>query len=457
MTVAAAGLLLTVLVAAGHGALALCSSRPSDRAGRECHWVLALAAGLLVLELCFLAAHFTGIRWSPWTALPPLALLGALPALTRRGRPGLVSPRCLPGFGPGDVLTLTALALFAGLTATGWLIFPDLVYHWGIKAGKFALHGGLDLGLLTAPADFVLHPDYPILLPALVATTAQIAGTPETSGVAAGMVWGPILALAVWLAGRRWLAERIGSRLTFQAATAAFGLYLAFHAVAYRRSTDADWFLALALLLAAPVLERTAHSGPLDVRGALRIGIAAALAAGAKIEGMPLALFLLAAGALRMSALPTSIGASAAAQTPGDPGATGWSRWLALLTPTTLVCAPWMLIIVRNDLFAGTNWGGLHLGRFPTISGAMLEAAGHSLWAGFGLLTLLLMPLLWLVPRQRLVAAVLTLQLGFYVFAYLTTPVGSLHLVETTFARLLGHLTPVALVASMVAADRWSR
>ena len=427
MTLLAALALALLLLAAGDGLLGLLLPEPVA-GGRR--WALAFATGLLALDLVLLGAHFAGLPWGAWTVVLPLAALSL--AFVRRRTPWRpVGP--VPGLGVGDGAALLALASFAALSATGWLIFPDLVYHWGIKAGKLALARGLDLAFLSAPTDFVLHPDYPLALTALVTATSLLAGEPSPW---AGIVWGPLLAGALWLAGRQWLAERASSRLTLQLGAAGLGLYVAWHGIAFRRATDAGWLIALSLLLAAPLLARRPRAGD-----DLQLGLAAALAAAGKLEGLPLALFLVAAGA------PLGRGRREGGARP---------RWSALLLPPALVSLPWLALVAAHGLSAETNLGGFDLARLQPVARAMLEATGHSLWAGFGWLTLALVAGLWLAPGQRRLAMVLALQLGFYLWAYLATPVDPLLLVETSFARLLGHLTPAALVAAMVAADVWA-
>lgn len=433
--------LIVPLVAVGLAALLTAAGRTVVRAasrGAVGGWVVSFAAGLLVLDLLLLATHWAGLPWSRWTLLPPLVALAA---------PGLRSAFAVPlrpRLGAGDAVGLLALGAFALLTATGWLIFPDLVYHWGTKAAKFAAGGGLDLAFLREPTPHALHPDYPILLSGLIATTLLLSGGPAGAvGPWAGMAWGPILAGAAWWAGRRWLAEEVASRATAQLGSAGLGLFLAFHGVAFRRATDAGWLLVLALLLAAPALVRARRAGD-----ELRVGVAAGLAAAAKLEGMALALFVVAAWLLpgrRRPAPEDALG-----------GSLRRVHLLPLLLPAAAVSLPWLAVVARHDLSPGNHWSGVHPERLAPVLRAMLEAAGHSLWAGFGILTLALLAALGLAPGQRRLAAVLALQLGVYLAAYLATPLDPIALVETSFARLLGHLTPAALVAAVVAAGHWA-
>lgn len=449
-TVGAVVLLSILCLGAGEGVVRVGETVPRvqpSASGRS----LAFVAGMLVLHLLLLAASLFGLAWTRWSIL---ALLGAaavtagtahrLALRDRReeGRPVAGTdeePARIGRPGPGDLVASISLAVFASLTVTGWLIFPDLVYHWGIKAGKFALAGGIDFRFLAAPTDFSLHPDYPLLLVDLVAATQLVSGS---AGPWAGMAWGPVLALVIWLAARGWLAEAVSTRSTFQLAVAAVGLYLSFSAVAFRRTTDAGWLLALALVAAAPALVRRL-SRPGDD---LRVGLAAGLAVAAKLEGMPLALFMIVA-----TAWPRGLRADEEEALPR-----AHRRWWAILLPPAVVGLPWAALVARHDLWAETNWiwGSVEPERLVTVLGAIAEVAARPPWDGFGLLTLLLPGLLWFSREMRPLAAVLTLQIGFYLLAYLATPVEVVHLVETSFARLLGHLTPVALVAGVVLGTR---
>jgi len=175
--------------------------------------------------------------------------------------------------------------------------------------------------------------------------------------------------------------------------------------------------------------------------------MAAALAAGVKIEGVPLALLLL---ALRL-----------VADGGGDASGTaaGWRRWAAstlrrvprLAGPPALVIAPWLFTCLRHGLFRGTNSGELQLSRLGTVAGAAGEVFNLPEWHALPWLLLLLPPLL-LHRRLRPAAALLLAQGAFYLYIYLAAPVDTEFYVLSSLPRLLYHLLPAHLVLLTLAA-----
>ncbi|HEX2162505.1 MAG TPA: hypothetical protein VHM02_01010, partial [Thermoanaerobaculia bacterium] len=238
--------------------------------------------------------------------------------------------------------------------------------------------------------------------------------------------------LAVAVAGARRAAARAGlPRHAAQGTVAAVALATAGFGIGYRMAGAADWPIAAALLVALPaLLPPGLASDPAAVRGdRLRLGLAAALAAGAKIEGVPLAALLVAAGLVGWR--------GGERRRPAD--------LARLLVPPLLVVLPWVALNLRHGLFAAENTGPLDPARLGVALAAAAEAFATREWLGLPWL-LLLLPLALAMPRTRRAAAVLLLQAGFYGWVYLTSPVDTRFLVLSSLPRLLLHLLPPFLV-----------
>jgi hypothetical protein len=109
------------------------------------------------------------------------------------------------------ILAFTLLTAYGVLTARETC--ADLLYFWGAKAVRFAAARGIDVAFLKAPDHFLMHPDYPPLVPLLYAWGAMIAG--------GFSYWGPLLLTAVLLGLTALLVPGRGGGL--MAALLAFG------------------------------------------------------------------------------------------------------------------------------------------------------------------------------------------------------------------------------------------
>jgi len=166
---------------------------------------LLAAAGcaILAVEMTFLS--LMKIAWSPLVITAPLVAISAvsLPRLRRNrlrigraaGSSGLPAWSLVPG-GLG-----VALVSMAAVTATSTSI--DFVYFWGPKAQQFALHRGIDFAYLSARDNFLMHPDYPPLVPLVFAWSSLWAGFSW---------WAPILSAPFFVALSAWSFWRLGRR-----------------------------------------------------------------------------------------------------------------------------------------------------------------------------------------------------------------------------------------------------
>ncbi|MBV8202970.1 MAG: hypothetical protein JOZ15_20320 [Acidobacteria bacterium] len=393
-------------------------------------------AGWVGLHLLLTALGLAGV---PWSLPVVLAALAAAVAAAWRWLPAPADRTRLPSDpGWGDALALAALAIFTAGALSRWIAIPDFIYHWGIKGHRFYLAGGVDYRYLGASWNWVLHPDYPNLLPGLFAVTALAAGRFDE---AAMMLWSAV-AFALLLAAVREALRRAGTRrFTAQAALAGLAMALAAYGIGGLTAGGADWHIALALAVALPPL-----LSPPDRRGAGQIGLAAAFAAASKVEGLPLAagLIVIYAARLRAARAPEPV--------------TWWRRHgidsraaLALILPVAAVAVPWLAAVWRHHLFGDYNSGPLQPERLPRVLSA-IAAVVHESWFGLAY-GLLLLPLIALDRRLRPLAAAVLLQLLFYLYVYLSVRIDAVTLIATSFSRLILHVLPAVLTGALIALD----
>jgi hypothetical protein len=381
-------------------------------------------SGAVLLHLVVTLLDFVGIPWRPWL----LAALGAaLFGLALRFLPR--GPHAASGdaLGWGDGTALFVLATFTALALSGWITFGDFIFHWGIKGERFALARGIDYAYLARGWNWVLHPDYPNLLPELYAVATLMARRFDPSA----LTLETSLAFALTLvAVREGLRQGGADRFTRQVGLALIALVLGAFGIGYLTAGGADWLLALALAAAVPPLLR-----PPDRTGDFQLAAIAAFAAASKIEGVPLAAFLLLVQAARRIAGERRLDLRAAGR----------------LSLPALVIVPWLGRALHHHLFLAGNAGAVSLARGPQMVAAVLETVRDtSAWHGFLMAAFLPLPLLF-VRRARPLAAVATLQLAFDVYVYLSAPMSDLrYFVLSNFARLGFQLVPASLVVALV-------
>jgi hypothetical protein len=410
--------------------LALAGRRLAGAAGSGSP-VCGAVTGLVAFHLLVTLLDAAGIDWSPALLLIPPALVLVL-ARRFLPRPPLSEERRLlpsrPGWGDG--LALFALAVFTLVALTGWIAIPDFVYHWGVKGHRFFLARGVDYDYLAQSWNWALHPDYPNLLPELFAATALLAGRFEVAGM---MLWSGIF-FALLLAGVREALAQAGSGPFYrQAGIALVALPVGAVGIGHLMAGAADWLVAVALVAAAPALLR-----PPDRAGDFEVGVAAALAAASKIEGGPLAVFLVLVHLVRRLLADRRWNGGA---------------FLRLILPPAAAGLPWLARVLHHGLLQASNSGAFEISRAGLIGPALLEVIlATPAWHGFILATFLPLPLL-LHGRARAVALVVTLQLAFDLYVYFSGPVDTRFFVISSFARLAFQVVPVILVATVVALE----
>jgi hypothetical protein len=398
---------------------------PGD--GALYRFTVYVLGGAVVLHLLLTLLDFARVPWHPLL----LVLLGAaFWALARRFLPrGPEGARLPSDIGWGDWTALGALAALTLIGLTGWIAFNDFIFHWGIKGERFFFARGTDYAYLARPWNWVLHPDYPNLLPELYAATALLAGRFDMPAM---MLETSAFFALLLAAAREGLRQGGAGRFLRQAGLALVALAAGAFGIGYMILGGADWLIALALAAAVPPLLR-----PADRTGDFQIGVIAAFAAASKMEGMPLAAFLVLVQWARhvLGERRPAVGAA-----------------LRAGLPVAVVVLPWLGRAVHHHLFLAINSGPFTPSRAPEILAASLEALQTPAWHGF-LWAMLLPPLLLLHRRTRPFAAVATLQLLFCFYVYFTAAGADQTRVYvlSNFARLGFHLVPATLVAGLVA------
>ncbi len=434
--------LLVLLAATAAVGAALVEAAAPAAGPRRRRLPLAVLAGQVAFAVLLLGLDLGGVAWSRRTLAVGLGLVLAVAvAVARARRSTAVAVAPAPGpvpFGWGDALALLPLAAFAAAAWSRRIAIPDFVYHWGVKGKHSFWAHGIDWSFLSDPLGLANHPDYPNLLPDLYAATAIVRGRFEERAM---LLWSVVFAALAVAFARRALAAGGVRRHPLQAGVAAVACTVAFFGIGYDAAGGGDLPLAAALLAALPALV-----GAPAAEGAaaddLRVGLAAAFAAGVKIEGMALAAFLVTARFVH--GLPAGGGLAAV------PSRRALPRLGRLALPPALVAVPWAVGVLGHHLFSPTNAGALDAGRWPAVAEAARSAFSRPEWHGLPWL-LALVPALLVVRRTRAAAAVLLLQAGFYLWVYLSAPLDPGLLVRNSLPRLLLHLVPAALVCTLVA------
>ncbi len=413
--------------------------------------VMTWIAGLLTIFGLLLVLDLLDIPWRPavlWPVLVVAAIFGWF-----RGRNAPKSSWQPPGW--GDAIAAAAWLVFLGCTFLLWNLHPDFIYHWGIKGEKFQLAMGLDFEFLASPWNAHTHPDYPNLLPALFALTALLSGGSNEVPMA---LWSAIFYLATVLIGRQVLRQTAATDFARQAGMTILALTLTMFGVGYQTAGGADWLLVLTVMAAAVFFtERPAAAQDLPV------GLLAAFSAASKIEGIPLAGWLITVHLLRRG--KQLLGSEVAPSPLGGEGRGEGlldGRWRPLASilarsvlPAALVIGVWSWQVVSHGLFQPGNTGAFDGSRTTVVLSELWRSLLTVNWHGLTF-CLFALPVLLVVRRTRWIAAVACLQLAFYVYVYLSASVDPREYVITSAARLFFHLVPTVLVLSIAALDRAS-
>jgi hypothetical protein len=293
---------------------------------------IAFAGGMLIASVLMFATSLLHVLWSRSLLIGlmlPAVIAGVALAFMEDRRPRLSSASDRRG----RLSSIAVIALTAYAALTGRETCSDLVFFWGPKAIHFAIAGGIDLEFLLYPFYFLMHPDYPPLLPLIYACGATFAG--KSFSWFGALALTPLTLLAGALAFRGFTRSNLFTFLFVS--VISFGFVIADVAGAGEPPLLMFEAIAVAALTFAP-----------EDRGAMLL--ASIMTAGAvftKVEGMPFAIVLVIAYALtRRRILPA----------------------LAMAILPAALLGAWILFAKHyNMLDAYANRNAIHLEMLPRV------------------------------------------------------------------------------------------
>ena len=234
---------------------------------------LAFAFGLVTTGALMFVEAIAGMQWSSASIAVPGVAIG-LVGVMRIAQP----ERRIPLRSAWPIIPVAALLIYG--TCSARMTIGDLLYFWGPKAQHFFHARTIDVEFLKFPHYYLMHPDYPPLLPLVSAACAIFTESFSWWGM---LLWTPAALIAAALIVRSFAAETIGDR----AATAFATLLVAVLTLAGTSGLVAGGADALLVLFEVIAVASLTFS-----RGKASTAIAAAALAGAvftKVEGAPFA------------------------------------------------------------------------------------------------------------------------------------------------------------------------
>lgn len=380
----------------------------------------ALYAVMLILSIA-------GVPWSTLNVTATLLLISGV--CWGYGRPRPLSARedarRSTQMSPVDLVTVVVFCFYV------WSATRDAAWHWdfraiwGLKARVFFEARGIDWHFLGSRWNAFAHPDYPLLLPMNYAYVALANGDWSDRWIG---IHSAAFALALLLIVRE-EAARVTTRHKAAAITMA--------TTAFALSPQIG--LADGVLIAfggAALLLIRRGDDPAFRHATILLGLAAAT----KNEGMTLCV----AAAIALVVARTPL------------------RRLAQLWPALLIAAPWLVLRaahhLRTDLAAPGMLGRLssRLTALPQLGETMLETLSNPILWCLVAISLVIVPL-ELLHTERIVLVTTLVQLLFFTFAYLVTPLDAAWHVVSSFGRISTQagVPIVFVVMTMLARTAW--
>jgi hypothetical protein len=239
---------------------------------------VSAASGAVLLGAEMLVLTWVGVGWSAALLLSPVLLL----LVPKNGTFGLRRVPAIERAAASDVafivLTLGAV-LYAAATAraTG----GDLLLFWGAKGERFALSRSIDVGFLRDPIHYLMHADYPPLVPLIYAWGCMAAGRMSWSAAVWTMPLFVFLTVCVFLGFAEPFVGRRSATIFAAVLAGMLGLVMISVPVAGNAEPALLYFEATSLVILL--------FAPSDERACLAAGIGLAGAVMTKVEGAPFA------------------------------------------------------------------------------------------------------------------------------------------------------------------------
>lgn len=385
------------------------------RMGRAARWALAFATGAFVAALVMYVYAVAGVHWTRVNIALPLVVLAVLglrrpatadPLPQTRNRRSATGDRILLAV----ILIILTYAILDARATCG-----DLVYIWGPKAQAFTVARTIDTKFLAFPHYYLMHPDYPPLVP-MIYSWGSIA--------AHHFAWWGALLLSVGvvasLAGVLYGFGASSRSVVFVVAVLTYGFVFAYVA------GGADPFLLLFEGIAVIALTFAPES-----RDAQWIA-AASLAAAAfcKVEGLSFAIIVAFAFLLTQRRV---------------------GRAIALLAPTLILIGSWLLFARHYKLLDQYARARTPM-HWPLLPGVLGRVGGR---AAYGALWLpwiaALVPSVWRPARFPLLVGAGAFAATIFFYLHTADP---WYWIDSSADRIL--LTPLlclAVAASAAGAD----
>ena len=161
---------------------------------------IAFAGGVAIVTLLLYVYNFAHIPWTRTTVGVPLLAMGCVATAFRRWQPAKAGPHTWIPF-----LIFVALTIYG--VATARETCGDLIFFWGPKGQRFHYAGKIDADFLGYSHYYLMHHDYPPLLPLGYAWASLVAHRFSWWGA---LFFTPIALLAIPAAFRGLAAPAVG-------------------------------------------------------------------------------------------------------------------------------------------------------------------------------------------------------------------------------------------------------
>jgi hypothetical protein len=226
---------------------------------------IGFAGGLLFTSLLMYACTLLGLQWSRVNLGIALLLLGAAGLRTALIRPSAT-------FSPGEkavtnarhgTFTIAVIAILVYAAADARMTCADLIYFWGSKGVHFDQARRINAEFLRFSDYYLMHPDYPPLLPLIYAWGTLVSRTFSWWGA---VVLTPLFLLATAAAFRGLVRRQLGDEragLYTLLLTTLLGCCYAITSVG--GGGDAPLILFETIALTALTFARPGERGPLVI------------------------------------------------------------------------------------------------------------------------------------------------------------------------------------------------
>jgi hypothetical protein len=343
---------------------------------------IAGAAGALITAIALSLLSLAGIEWSRSRLIAVLLVAIAIGLWKKLpASPAVPMPRSPAFYLIVILLAITAYGLITARQTTG-----DLLFFWGPKGVHFYRAGTIDVDFLRNPDTFLMHRDYPPLLPLLFVWSHTLSR--EFAWWAAVLLSGLCLAAIAALvrAGTR---DELSALLTLSV--------LAWVFARARVAGGADPMLLFFECVAATALLFIRDERTQTIVAA--IGIAGAVMT--KVEGASFAIAVILA--LLIERWP-------------------WKRIAKVILPGALLLGGWLLFLSETGLLDTYRGPGTFSLRYlrEVLRGTVAYASYGSLWIVW--IAPLVVVLLGNIRRARLPLSIAILTLGATLYVYLKGP-----------------------------------